>query len=96
MKSINYGFCILLLIAACSPKTGEILTTSASEIGINDTPIEASLDLIKLVNDRVLVTIDPGSIEGDSILFRLPRVVQGTYEVSNFGSFVEEFTCFQL
>lgn len=94
MKSINYGFCILLLIAACSPKTGEILTTSASEIGINDTPIEASLDLIKLVNDRVLVTIDPGSIEGDSILFRLPRVVQGTYEVSNFGSFVEEFTAF--
>ncbi len=84
----------MLLLAACSPKTGESITDSSSEAGIYNTPIETSLDLVNLNDDRVLVSMNPGMVDSDSILFRLPRVVQGTYDISNFGSFIDEFRAF--
>ncbi|MGI9532270.1 peptidase M61 [Lutimonas sp.] len=55
------------------------------------TPIESNIDLSKVTTDKVPVQIDPGRFSKDTIVFRLPRVVQGTYAVSDFGSFVEDF-----
>ncbi|WP_319946574.1 peptidase M61 [Flagellimonas myxillae] len=52
-------------------------------------PIAAQLDLVNLDNDKVEVTIDPGRFVRDTVIYRLPRVVQGTYAVSDFGKYVE-------
>ncbi len=54
-------------------------------------PIETNIDLSKVEADKVPVQIDPGRFSKDTIVFRLPRVVQGTYAVSDFGNFVEDF-----
>ena len=52
-------------------------------------PIETSMDLANIDNDRIPVVINPGRFTEDVVTYRLPRVVQGTYSVSDFGSYVE-------
>ncbi|WP_274474281.1 M61 family metallopeptidase [Mangrovimonas aestuarii] len=66
---------------------------SDSELATN-TPISASIDLTKVKNDQVPVTINPGRFTQDQVTYRLPKVVQGTYSVSDFGSFVGGFEAF--
>src|SRR5690606_10465835 len=77
-----------MLLASC---------TSTQTIG-NDLatalPIETSLDLTKVENDKVPVTINPGRFNIDNVTYRLPKVVQGTYAISNFGKYVDDFKAY--
>jgi len=52
-------------------------------------PIQAQLDLVNIDDDKVSVSIDPGRFVTDTVVYRLPRVVQGTYAVSDFGKYLE-------
>ncbi len=54
------------------------------------TPIATTVDLVHIDEDRVPVTINPGRFMKDTITYRLPKVVQGTYAVSNFGLYVDD------
>ncbi|MEZ4809563.1 MAG: peptidase M61 [Allomuricauda sp.] len=54
-----------------------------------DNPISAQLDLVHIQEDKVSVTIDPGRFVQDTVIYRLPRVVQGTYSVSDFGKYID-------
>lgn len=56
--------------------------------------LESIIDLTQVVDDKVPVIIDPGKFMVDTVTYRLPKVVQGTYTVSNFGSFIEEFKAY--
>ncbi|MCR9263874.1 MAG: peptidase M61 [Flavobacteriaceae bacterium] len=60
----------------------------------SDNPIRAQLDLVNIQDDKVNVVIDPGRFIQDTITYRLPRVVQGTYAVSDFGRYIENITAF--
>ena len=54
-----------------------------------DFPISAQLDLVNINDDKVMVVIDPERFVIDTVTYRLPRVVQGTYAVSDFGKYLE-------
>ncbi|XLS29854.1 peptidase M61 [Flavobacteriaceae bacterium M23B6Z8] len=54
-------------------------------------PIVTSINLTKVTNDQVPVTINPGRFSKDTVVYRLPRVIQGTYSVSDFGKYIENF-----
>ena len=43
------------------------------------------------MDDKVPVTINPGRFVTESITYRLPKIVQGTYAVSDFGKYVDDF-----
>ncbi|WP_034258273.1 M61 family metallopeptidase [Altibacter lentus] len=78
---------LALSLLACGPsKTGNDLAVQ--------TPIKTALDLTKVVDDKVPVTIDPGRFTQETVTYRLPKVVQGTYAISDFGYFVDDFTAY--
>ena len=80
-------FVIALITAGCaSPKTTIPLAV--------ESPIKTSLDLTKVVDDKLPVVINPGRITAETVTYRLPRIVQGTYSVSDFGRYVEDFKAF--
>ncbi len=56
-----------------------------------NTPIVTNLDLTKVKDDKVPVSINPGRFVVESVTYRLPRVVQGTYSISDFGKYVDDF-----
>lgn len=47
-------------------------------------PIQASIDLTNVVDDKAPVMINPGRFVQDTVLFRLPRIIQGSYAVNDF------------
>lgn len=54
-------------------------------------PIETTIDLTKVTNDKVPVIINPGRFTTDIVTYRLPKIVPGSYRVSDFGNFAENF-----
>ncbi len=63
---------------------------ATSDLAINQA-IETSMDLTRVENDRVPVQIDPGRFVADTVIYRLPRVIQGTYALGDYGTFVDDF-----
>lgn len=82
MKKLLLAGMAALALSSC--KSG--MTTDAP---MASSPVSAKIDLVNVSNDQVKVTINPGRISEGMVKFRLPRVVQGTYDVSDFGQFVE-------
>jgi len=78
-----------LLITSCSSAK----IKSNNDLAINN-PIQSTIDLTSIVDDKAPVTINPGRFIEDEVIFRLPRVVQGSYEVSDFGNFIEGFVAY--
>ena len=85
---ISFVLFIIILLSACGTikKNKNDLATSL--------PIETTINLNKVVNDKVPVTIDPGRFTVESVTYRLPKVVQGTYAISDFGSYIDDFKAF--
>lgn len=73
----------ILVLNSCGTKT---LTNDLASAN----PIRVQLDLVNIDDDKVSVTVDPGRFVNDTVIYRLPRVVQGTYSVSDFGKYIEE------
>ncbi len=48
-------------------------------------------DLTQVVKDRIPVALDAPSITQDTVVYYLPKIVPGTYSISDFGRFVEDF-----
>ncbi|MDN3641716.1 peptidase M61 [Lutimonas halocynthiae] len=80
-----YSLFLGLLLASC----GTTKNTAKDLAAAN--PIESNIDITKVDKDKIPVQVDPGRFSKDTIVFRLPRVVQGTYAVSDFGSFIDDF-----
>lgn len=59
-----------------------------------ESKIVASIDLTMMANDKVPVTIDPDTLDNDLIVYRLPKVIQGTYAIGDYGRFIEQFKAF--
>ncbi|MGA1227426.1 MAG: peptidase M61 [Tamlana sp.] len=57
-------------------------------------PIETAINLSQVANDKAPVTINPGRFTVETVTYRLPRVVQGTYSVSDFGKYVDDFKAY--
>jgi predicted metalloprotease with PDZ domain len=79
--------------------TGFLIScSSVKKVKKNDlatqVPIESSIDLTKVTNDKAPVIINPGRFTIETVTYRLPKIIQGTYQVSDFGNFVDEFKAF--
>ena len=84
MKKLLTIFSISFLLVACGPST-----KTSADLAVS-TPIVTTIDLTKVINDQVPVTINPGRFTEETVIYRLPRVVQGTYSVSDFGKYIED------
>ncbi|MBR9757666.1 MAG: peptidase M61 [Algicola sp.] len=77
-----------MLLAACG-SSGTTTDDLAQSV-----PIMTKVDLTKVENDQVPVTINPGRFTTQTATYRLPRVVQGTYSVSDFGKYIDNLKAF--
>jgi predicted metalloprotease with PDZ domain len=84
MKRTLVTLGLSLIIYSCGT------TNTTDDLAVNN-PINTSIDITNTTKDKVPVTIDPGRFMADKVTYRLPKVVQGTYAVSDFGSFIEDF-----
>lgn len=49
------------------------------------------IDLTQVKNDRVHVTLEAPAISENEVIYNMPKIVPGTYSISDFGKFITEF-----
>ncbi|RZN83462.1 MAG: peptidase M61 [Winogradskyella sp.] len=74
------------LILACGPTKPKVDDSAANN------PVVTAMDLTSVDNDRIPVSINPGRFSVETVTYRLPKVVQGTYSVGDYGRYVDDFT----
>jgi predicted metalloprotease with PDZ domain len=52
------------------------------------------LDLNKISSDLLQITLDVPEIASDKIIYNIPKIVPGTYQIYDFGQYVIEFEAF--
>lgn len=57
----------------------------------NKSEILVFMNLNEVVDDRVQVIVEPGTIKAKEIFYFLPKIVPGTYSIDNYGQFIDNF-----
>lgn len=83
MKKPIVVVALALLLNAC----GAVKMLSSAE----STPIRTAIDLVNVVEDRVQVEVDPGVFAAQTLVFRIPKTVPGTYSTDNYGKYIQDF-----
>lgn len=53
-----------------------------------------TIDLTRVQNDKVQVAVQAPEIKQREIIYNMPKIVPGTYSVSDFGKFVSDFKAY--
>ncbi|MEO5775715.1 MAG: peptidase M61 [Flavobacterium sp.] len=61
---------------------------------VNLNQVDAVIDLNKVKDDKVSVTITPPKFTTNEIVFHIPKTVPGTYSTDNYGKLVDDFKAF--
>lgn len=56
--------------------------------------VNVIIDLNKVKNDKVMVTITPPTFTSNDIVFHMPKTVPGTYSADNYGKLVDGLKAF--
>ncbi|MFD2514925.1 peptidase M61 [Pontibacter locisalis] len=83
----------------------QILLTLSLVLSLNLTALAAgqetdrqrynfTVDLTQVKDDKVQVTLMAPKIARDEIIYNMPKIVPGTYSVSDFGRFVSDFNAY--
>ncbi len=86
MKKLITLLGLSIVLVACGSST----KTITNDLAVSN-PIVTAMDLTKVVDDKVPVTINPGRFTLETVTYRLPKVIQGTYSVSDFGKYIDNF-----
>ncbi|MEQ9466476.1 MAG: PDZ domain-containing protein [Ekhidna sp.] len=71
-----------------------LILTAISFIAFSQEKYQVSIDLRKAENDRLPIEILVPKIAEESVEYHMPKVVPGTYSISDFGRFVDQFKAF--
>ncbi|MFD2726392.1 peptidase M61 [Hyunsoonleella rubra] len=85
IRIIVASLCLSVVLFGCGAGKNK-----ANDLALN-TPIATHIDLSKVTEDKAPVTINPGRFTVETVTYRLPRVIPGTYSVSDFGKYVDGF-----
>ena len=87
MKKLLVSFGVAAILSACGS------SNTVNDLAVSN-PINTTIDLTKVVDDKVPVTVNPGRFTSETVTYRLPKVVQGTYSVSDFGKYIDGFKAY--
>ncbi|RPI61748.1 MAG: peptidase M61 [Ignavibacteriales bacterium] len=79
-----------LILAAVLTACSSVQTVTAGNSS-NNTVI-VIIDLVNVNNDKVMVTVKPSTINSETITYQLPAIIPGTYAISDYGRFVDDFS----
>jgi predicted metalloprotease with PDZ domain len=97
MKKIILAVTLSVLFFSC--KTAKTFSTEPQKSVIIEKPInnvKVAIDLINVLNDKVLVTVTPPMISTDEVVYSFPKIVPGTYSEDDYGKFIEDFKAFDV
>ncbi|MBL7883680.1 MAG: peptidase M61 [Bacteroidia bacterium] len=67
---------------------------SSSSLCLAQNSYQFNIDLTQCINDKLSIELISPKIETESVIYRLPKIVPGTYEIYDFGRFVSNLNAF--
>ncbi len=83
MKKIIFTLALASALWSCKTVSPSTATSSKEEIQVN-------INLNKIKDDKVLVTVSPPKIKTDEVIYQIPKTVLGTYSEDNYGRYIED------
>lgn len=85
MKRFIFLASMVFWLIACSTTKNSITTQQS---------IKASIDLVNVIDDKVMVTIQPPVFNELSTTYFFPKIIPGTYSEDNYGKYIDDFKVF--
>ncbi len=73
-----------LLLSSCA-------STRTATTGGKSGQVAVTIDLVNVLDDKVKVVIKPSAITSQTTIFRIPRIIPGTYMIADYGRYIEKF-----
>ncbi|MBP6758480.1 MAG: peptidase M61 [Flavobacterium sp.] len=89
MKKIVLALVLTTLLWSC--KTANVPKSVSSKL---KEKVEVDINLNDIQNDKVLVSVKAPSILTDTITFRIPKMVPGTYSNDNYGRYIDDLKAY--
>ena len=86
-KKVLFSFAIATLFFSCKSASDLNTTASINEVGV-------TINLNKIVDDKVLVTVKSPTITSSEIVYQLPKIIPGTYSEDDYGKFVDDLKAY--
>lgn len=83
VKGILFVGLLNLAFYGCGP--------SKSLINGEKEQVITNIDLVNVVDDKVMVVVNPGRFKTDKVTFFIPKTVPGTYSEDDYGKYIEQF-----
>ncbi|MBC7845506.1 MAG: peptidase M61 [Flavobacterium sp.] len=87
----NIFLSIVVATVLCSCKTANPTTSVSSKL---IEKVEVNINLNNIKNDKVFVSVNAPTILTDTITFRIPKMVPGTYSNDNYGRYIDDLKAF--
>ena len=71
-----------------------VLVALMTTMGWSQSKIKVLMDLNKISNDQVTVSVEVPSSKATSLLYSFPKIIPGTYSEDDYGTYIEEFKAF--
>ncbi|WP_281297233.1 peptidase M61 [Flavobacterium limnophilum] len=89
MKKIFLALVFATILWSC-----KTINAPTSVLSKSKEKVEVNINLNDVKNDKVFVSINPPSIVTDTITFRLPKMVPGTYSNDNYGRYIDDLKAY--
>jgi len=63
-----------------------------SQTTSNESGVTAKTSLTTLVDGRLALTVTPPQHQRDTLIYAMPKIIPGTYSISDFGNMLSDFT----
>lgn len=81
MKKIIFLVAVTSILLGCG--------SAKSLLSADKATIITDIDLANTVDDKVMVTLNPGAFTSEQVTFFIPKTVPGTYSTDNYGNYIE-------
>lgn len=81
MKKIIFLVAVTSILLSCG--------SAKSLLSADKATIITDIDLANTVDDKVMVTLNPGAFTSEQVTFFIPKTVPGTYSTDNYGNYID-------
>lgn len=71
-----------------------IASLLATTISFSQNKIQVNMDLNVIKNDQVIVTVKVPENKLTTLMYRVPKIIPGTYSEDDYGNYIEDFKAF--